>query len=311
MGQVDTSKMGTQWTGVITMYALLAKANGLALCLAVLIYARTKSPVALVTAIVSSIPLLTSAVYGVRREQLFDLFVLTFGAWHMTRGRRPSPVLVFSGLLVGTVVLNSAANLREYVGSGKGSLVSALADRDTYARFDYTDLKQRNTSELGLAQHDHWYITMGKEWELGAEYWNSLAHQYVPAFLVGREFKNGLMIKTLTRRLETGEEKGLYSFGSTRTGFSDSYRSFGFLGAMVFCVIGAFFGLLFSHAIKGSLQDEYLYLVLLSEGLKSITHSTSEFFASLPFVMLISLLVFRFSRVVGPIHEVESRKATP
>lgn len=296
MREVDTSKMGSQWTGVITMYALMSKASGLGLCLSVLVYVRTKSRVALLIAAVAAGPIVASAIYGVRREQIFDLFVLTFGAWYMTKGRSPSPVVMISALFFGTFVLNSATNLRTYVESERSTIISALLTPDTYAKFDFGNLGQGNASEVGLSQYDYWYMNRNSEWELGSEYWNSLIHQYVPAFLFGRQFKDNLQVETLSDRLESEEVKGRFSVGSTRTGFSDTYRSFGVFGAIVFGIIGSIFGYLFAKAIYGSLSSQYLYLVLLAEGLKSITHSTSEFFASLPFVLLISWTALRFSR---------------
>lgn len=295
MGEVDTSKMGGQWTGVITLYALFSKASGFALCLAALIYARTKSRIALLIAVVSSVPILTSAIYGVRREQIFDIVVLSLGAWYIAKGRSPSPVWIVAALLIGTVVLNSAANLRTYVDSGRGSLVGALFTAETYIEFDYTNLGQGKSSEVGLAQYDHWYMDMYPEWELGSEYWNAMVHQYVPAFLVGRDYKDGLRINTLSSRLQSGDVRGRFSLGSTRTGFSDSYRAFSYLGMVVFALVGCLFGYLFANVSAGSLSSQYFYLILLAEGLKAITHSTSEFFSALPFAVAISLLAFRFS----------------
>lgn len=300
---IDTSRMGAQWTGVITMYALLSKANGLGLCLSLLVFVHSRSRVALFVALLAALPLVSSAVVGVRREQIFDLLVLTFGAWYFASNRVPPRLIVVASLLIGTVILNSAEKLRIYVDREQSTLVGALLSPEVYQQFRYTNLRQGRSSEIGQAQYDFAYMNRKGEWELGAAYLNALSSQYVPAFLVGRDIKNSLRFETLIDRYDSGAEKGLVSVGSTRTGFSDSFRSFGWFGLIVFSIIGSIFGWLYSRAIEGAIEAQYYYFVFLAEGLKAITHSTGEFFASIPFVLILSVLVFRFSRVMARAQE--------
>lgn len=296
MRGIDTSAMGGQWTGVITMWALLAKANGFGLCLSILVFARTRSRLALLIAAVAVLPILQDAFLGVRREALFDLAILTAGAWYISKDRFPPRSIVIICLLVGTVVLNSVGNIRGQVLPGETSMFSVLVSGELYREFNFFNLGQGSASEVGLAQYDFWYMNETWDWEYGAEYWNRLVHQYVPAFLVGRAIKEGLKIDTLSERLRRGESEGLFSRGSTRTGFSDSYRSFGLFGVLAFAFIGCLFGVLYAIVVFSGIYGQYLYLVLLAEGLKAITHSTGEFVSSLPFVLIFYFLVFRFAK---------------
>jgi hypothetical protein len=288
---IDTSAMNGQWTGVITMWALLSKANGFALCIAVLVFCRTGSVVALFIALFSSLPLISSAFLGVRREALFDLVILTVGAWCLARRTFPPRWAVIVGFVVGTVVLNSVGQIRGAVRTGDMSFIDVLTTTETYRSFDYFDLGQGTASELGLARYDFWYVNQTWHWEFGAEHWNSLVHQYVPAFLLGRNFKESLKFSTLGERLRRGEEEGAFSLGSTRTGFSDSYRGFGVFGVLIFGLIGFSFGVLYARAVVGGFEGQYWYLILLAEGLKAITHSTGEFLQAIPFTVLLSGLV--------------------
>ena len=293
----DTSLMGAQWTGVITLWALLAKASGFGLCLAVLVFARTGSRLALVIAAVAAIPVAQSAFLSIRRESLFDLAILSVGAWYLARRSYPPRVFVVAGLLIGTVVLNTAGDIRERLLVGEESFAAVLSSQETYQNFDYTSIGQKKASEVGLAQFDAWYVNQTGSWEVGAEHWNSLMSQYFPAFLFGRELKESLTLSTLASRISKREEKGASSLGSTRTGFSDSYRAFGFFGVFIFYLISYLFGVLFARLNTGRIEAQYLYLVLLAEGLKVVTHSTSEFFAALPFVLILYWLTFRFARI--------------
>lgn len=299
---VDTSRMGSQWTGVITFYVLLTKASGFGLCLAALIFARTRSLAALSIAIFAAIPLINSAFFSVKREALFDLFFIIFGSWFLVRNTKPSRFYILLALIFGSIVINKTHELRNYVSSEDASLVGALAYSSAYADFNYFDNQQGKASEVGQAQYDFWYMNKYGRWEYGAEYWNSFANQYVPAFLIGRKFKNSLMLDTLPRRLSAGTELGAFSMGSTRTGFSDTYRSLSIFGILIFWIIGYGFGVLYRKALKGGLAAQYLYLALIASGLKAVTHSTSELLSILPFTFLFYILTFRFCRLPQPSH---------
>lgn len=300
VGGVDTSQMGTEWTGVITMYVLFENASVFGLCLAMLLFARTGSFAALCIALVSGAPVLFNVLTGVRRESLFDLVVLSAGAFYLARNRFPPRVAVLTCLLLGSFILNRVGEIRQYVTSGQGSFLDALQSPDLYAKFDYFNLNQGAASEVGLARSDFERMSTSGEFEYGASYVNALVNQYVPAFLVGRELKDSLMLDTLDRRARTDPTGIAFSTGSTRTGFSDTYRSFGWFGAAVFGVLGYIFGRLYAWAKRGGIREQYYYLILMGAGLKAITHSTSEFLSSLPFAVGISVLVFAYARSRQP-----------
>lgn len=310
MGGIDTSGMGGQWSGVITLWALLAKANSLGLCLAVLIFARTRSRLALSVAIFASIPVMQSAFLGIRREYIFDLAILTAGAWYISKDRFPPRGVVIVLFLIGMVVLNAVGSIRSQAIPNGGNLLKILTSAEVYQEFNFFDLQQGVASEVGLARYDFWYMNETWDWEYGAEYWNRLVHQYVPAFLVGRSLKEGLKIDTLSERLSRGESEGLFSLGSTRTGFSDTYRSFGPFGVLVFAVIGYYFGTLYAVVNFGGIYGQFLYLIMLAEGIKAITHGAGVFVAALPFTLIISSLAFRFARTSIRPNMANSTKTT-
>ncbi|KCZ47242.1 hypothetical protein, partial [Hyphomonas sp. CY54-11-8] len=121
IGRIDTSNMGGEWTGVITMYSLFWSCNGMALCLAVLVFARTRWPIAIGVAAIAAMPIILSVLSGVRREQLFDLIVLTVGGWYLSRRLTPPRLAIIALLIVGTVILNKVGEIRNYVKTGQGS----------------------------------------------------------------------------------------------------------------------------------------------------------------------------------------------
>lgn len=296
MGGIDTSNMGDQWTGVITMWYLLAKTSGFGLCLSVLVFSQTRKPAALSLAVIAALPLVQAAIFGVRREDMFDLLILSFGAWYLANRKAPPKLAIIVGAVLGTIILNNVDDIRSRVLEGDETFFDVVLSSEIYEKFSYTNLKQGASSEMGQAQYDFYYANKNWNWEFGREYSNMLVHQYFPAFIFGREAKEALKFSTLEQRLITGEERGMISRGSTRTGFSDSYRAFGVFGIIVFFVISALFGFLFARAWGLSIPSQYLYLVLLAEGLKAITHSTASFFAASPFVVGIYIVTFKFAQ---------------
>lgn len=305
----DTSGMEGGWSGIVTMYALLAGATAFGLCLSILIFARTRSLFALATAVISATPMVYVIMQGVRREVLFDLLVLGAGSYYLSKRRYPPRIAVVAFLLMGSFVLNSVGDIRAYVSSGQGNLFDAVLSGDLRKNFNYFELSQGDSSEVKLARYDFIHTSETGRFEYGGNYLNSIVSQYVPAFLVGREFKDSLKADTLEQRASRVMEGIAFSLGSTRTGFSDSYRSFGWLGAFVFGAIGYLFGRLYDRAIVGGVAAQYFYLILLGNGLKAVTHSTSEFVASLPFAVGISAIAFGFARVSAANQPQASQKS--
>ena len=293
--RTDTSGMGMQWTGVVTVYALLTSASGMALALSVIIFARTRSVISLIIIMFSIYPIFLSAMYGVRREAIFNLLILSAGAWYFVRKKYPSRIVILCAFVVGTIVINNPREIRTFVYSGQGNVISALFTGKVVEKYDYFEKSVGDGSEVRLAQYDFHYISQYNRLEYGAQYWNSIIHQYVPAFILSRDFKESLKLDTLEERIRKRVENGAFSLGSTRTGFSDSFRNFWWFGAFVFLCIGILFGKFYAAAMTGGVRGQLLYLVLLADGLKAITHSTSEFFGSLPFAIGVPLLALWWS----------------
>lgn len=296
VGGVNTSSMGGQWTGVITFYSLVSKASGLGLCLAMIVFARTKSKVALIIAIISVVPILEAAIFSVRREALFDLVILTAGSWFFVRRTQPPRIAILAAVVVGTIILNTVGTLRQEV-SGGDSLIAELMKTETYSGYNFSSPDQGKANELTQAKADFIYTEQTKDWEYGAEYWNIMIQQYFPAFIFGRDIKDDLKIMTLKERIKQDESAGESFRGATRTGFSDTFRGFGYFGALIFGLIAYLFGRFYANSLIGGTFGQYLYLVLLAEGLKSLTHSTASFFGAIPFVLGLSLFAFQYAKV--------------
>lgn len=293
---VDVSEQGGQWTGQAAALVLLAKTSGLALCLCVLLFTRTRSKVAIAIAILVALPMIQTAFGAVRRELLLDILLLSGGVFAFVTKRYPPRAALVAGVIVGTVILNSVGNLRAYVESGEGTLVEAMTSAETYTSFDFFSGDPEQATEIRQAQFDHWRIGQFGYYQYGAGYWNGLVHLYVPAFILGRDFKESLKIRNNYSVEFGGGRNEVFFSGSTRTGFADSYVNFGPFGVLVFGLIGLIFGYAYANAMMGGLGGQFLYFVMLTDGMKSITHSTAEFFASTVFTALLVYAALVFAK---------------
>ena len=130
---------------------------------------------------------------------------------------------------------------------------------------------------------------------------NRLVFNYVPAQLVGAEFKRALCLKGETTtdvvQLTYSELGHVASKGSTVTGFLDAFRSFGWFGFIKFGLIGWLMGVLYQRAMQGLFLGQLLYVYLLSGAMHAITHSTGRIlFSSWVYFFALAYPIFLWAR---------------
>lgn len=285
-----------QWTGIITAYYMLLDFRTYAICLAVLAYARTKNKAFLIIAAIGIIAVIPGLGNSVKRTQIFEFLIATGGAYMFAKRIIPPRAAVFAVVFLGTLLLHQVGTIRD-ANRNDRALSEVLSSGELIDGFEYFELEK--TRELLQAKSDFRYLSESGEHKFFATYWNQLTHQYVPAFVFGRDFKQSLRLATLGD-LAAEEREGLYySFGSTRTGFSDSFEAFRYFGAIVFLLIGFMGGIVYRRALEGRTGMQFLYLMLISQYMIVISHSTSMFFSAIPLIFLATLAFHWYVRVPG------------
>jgi hypothetical protein len=120
-----------------------------------------------------------------------------------------------------------------------------------------------------LIAEEHYY-------DYGLDHWNLLVFNYVPAQIVGRDFKESLMLK-LHPDFETAAKTKyghVYTISTTSTGFVDPFASFGWFGFVKFLIIGWLMGVLYRHAMQGAFLGQLLYIYMLGTAMHVISHGT-------------------------------------
>lgn len=290
VAQLDAAlDLGSEWTGVITLYYLLIQALFYGLALAALRFAATGRRAYLLVLLVALAAILSIFGGNVKRHMIAEVAIVLGGAWFLVRGRQPSLALALPALALGAVLLQQVAAVRHHVWEEGGTVIGAFASGAAFEGFSLTGLDRG--VEITQAVSDIRVANLTGAFEGPAETYNKLIHQYVPAFLLGRAFKEGLKIPVRAQDPATGVTAH-YSPGATRTGFSETYRGYGVLGCLVFGLLGAAMGRLYASALAGWLPAQFYYLVLLNDAMLAVTESVARTVSILPFMLAATLPVF-------------------
>lgn len=281
--------LGSEWTGVITLHYLLIQTLFYGLAIAALRYAATGRRAYLAILLVALAAALSIFGGNVKRHMIAEVAIVLAGARFLVRGRQPPLLAALPALALGAVLLQQVAAVRAHVWEEGGTVIGAFASGAAFEGFSLTGLERG--VEITQAVSDIRVANLTGAFEGPAETYNKLVHQYVPAFLLGRAFKEGLKIPVRAQDPATGVTAH-YSPGATRTGFSETYRGYGVLGCLVFGLVGATMGRLYASALAGWLPAQFYYLVLLNDAMLAVTESVARTISILPFMLAVTLPVF-------------------
>jgi len=281
------------WTGIIIVYVMLSLCLVFGAALSFLIFLRTKSRVALILFLIATAIYLPILLVSVKREYIFDFAVIIMGGLFLVKRLVPPRALLLACCLIGGFIVNKAGDLRGYVHDNDATLIGALTSTEVLSG-QYSARGSKAAPEVSGAVTDIAIASELGDYHPFVGIYNGMVSRYFPAFLFGRDAKNALTVKTdeanpLSNRAQSN--------GATRTGFSDTFTDFWYFGVLAFVSLGVFFGWLYSFAISGGLRDQYLFVSLLGGGLHAFTHGYQEFVCSLPFMLLIIWLPFRYARI--------------
>jgi hypothetical protein len=190
------------------------------------IWTRTSQNVHFILAVAFSIIPFINIVFIFRRSELLTIGVL-YGYFFSTYAKiaisRLSAIL---SILIMVIVMKIFPLFRAGVDSVNWSDVynAIFRIRDNF-----------ENSEIGSGMY-RIYVTMStSNFEYGAIFWNAFINQFVPAGIVGRDFKNSLVIPTQ----ETFDLSfAAFKFYLSPMGFAQAFTQFWYFGPLLFALIG-------------------------------------------------------------------------
>ena len=275
----------SQMSGLPVVYLFFARLLSYGFAIAVLLYARTGSKSALLVALFDLAFYLERIVIAGRRADLIEFCAIIALAAFFQRGRAiPRPVMLV-GLILGTLLVYSTGDYRGATMNENGPQWSSVLQIDFVGNFEH--LAEQGGPELTNAVYYIEATDRQMKFDFGLFQWNELVYRYVPAQLLGQDFKDSLLFDLDT----PAQSEFLYmpDTGSTLTGLTDSFRSFWYFGCLEFFVIAYVMSGLWRAAVVGDFSSQLAYVLILAQALHAVTHSTSNFTS--PWVQMALFLV--------------------
>lgn len=274
-----------QWRGLVVAYNFFASAlpYGLVLCL----HAALKTYSAAWLFVFLDVALLCDrAIIGGRRSAAVGLFLVMASALWLFRNYKLPRVLFGAIAFGGILLVNSIPDYRSAIGEGEAFssvLLGKSLPLEKLRTIPYLDnLKEAFRTpgtEFGGAVFSLADCDAKGVFDFGLFHWDELIHNYVPAQLVGREFKESLKFKIY----DNANQQNVFGYekdeATAEPGIVDAFRSFWYFGSLKFYLIGLIMGTLLKRAREGSSNAQLGYIILLPPSLVIVSHSTQFFFS--------------------------------
>ena len=275
----------TQWTGPIVIYSTLSLVMRYGAMLATILFFRTRKWWYLLLALPQLVQYANLFMVGRRGstgEIMLVICVLLFfyrkwalPLWLLLLGTLAMAIFSYN---IGTIRATNDQSLSERIQAIKA--VDPLHSITTAGMAeDRKYIEIYNGAKFMEAK------ARGGHYTLGLHFWNQIVFGFVPAQLVGKDFKESLRIKLTDDTLQTGYEK---SNGTCETGIGEAFMAFGYFGCGLFFALGAFMRWLWEGAARNSVLHQLLLMLFT---LPSLMAFSGQLWTSVNQLVNISIFV--------------------
>jgi hypothetical protein len=295
-GEVRTAERGGL-TGIATIYLFFSSLTlpGFAICVRLLQEQFTRSRL-FVVILGGLVPLYSVVVSGRREVAVTFALAIALSRFYKTR-KPPGRLLIFGSLFFAMVAIPATGTYRGIMERGKIDLVTQIRPIENFVDFFTQEsiLELRNAAALMNSTK----IRDSYGW--GRGYWNQMVFRFVPAQILSREFKDGLMIgEGSSRKIYATELANNYeiSAGSTNTGMGDAYEQFGWFGCFFFALLGMFFKTLWTTTmVRNSVFPQVFYIMICSSAMRTVTHQTVDFFPGMVYQLIFLGMGYVYAKI--------------
>ena len=254
------------WEGLPVYLIFVARFIYVPIFLLAFLYFRYRYSGDLILLIVSCVYPILNIVLLFRRSELVFLGMalaypaIVYGKIYVTPVRVFAAVLgIFSAVLVFPVLRGTSS---EHIEIGTSTLLSAVEENFVF----------KPNSEIAVAAFRFFRVRESGDLQWGSIIPDAIVKQFVPAGLVGKEFKNRLLFNnTFANDLDGFWYSGKDFFYITPMGFSQAYEQFAFGGTFIFFVIGGLGAVLFKKQHRG-LGYSMLYALMIPPLVVSVSN---------------------------------------
>ena len=299
---------GQLWTGQITIYDFFATLELPGAVIALTLALRRGGLVPWILTGIAFLPPLQTVLFAGRRETAsYLLIAVGLTIYYRTRWTPPR-VTIAAALVFAMLIIPAVGRYRDISAKEGGA---ALAKIDLLGNFG-SFTKHSSVLELRNAAMLIEETEATSAYELGTGYWDEVVWRYVPAQLLGTDFKRSLMF----HYNELDQQKGLKqlgyveALGSTSTGVGDSFVQFGFAGCIFFLIVGVLMRSLWVASLcRGGIFAQLLYITSVTSAMRAVTNQTTDFLPGLIFNFIFIGAAVRYAMIRTPLFKRRFRDA--
>lgn len=291
---------GSQWTGKATIYIFFASLGhpGLSICLREALIRGGSGPW-FWTLMGAWMPVVSAVFFG-RREPTV-LFVLTIALTLYFCRRKVVPRwAMVAAIAAAGVGIPATTQYRSAL--ARHSATTAILEIDFIGNFNRF-ISNPAILELRNAAMMIETTTRTGNYGMGCGYWDELVFRFIPAQLLGRSFKQGLMFSPEEKELQEREFAVLgykATGGTTLTGMGDSFREFGYAGALFFAAMAVIFKSLWHASLKrDAVFPQLLYIQTCTSAMLGITHQTANYLPDVVYNLIFIGIAVLYARQRG------------
>jgi hypothetical protein len=160
-----------------------------------------------------------------KRAEAVELLAIFALAWWFYRGWILPRTLVLSGVLLGTLLMNSMGDYRAITQANSAPVWEDIRKIDVIGNVSMLLRDGGDEMRNAVLRINNTETTM--EFDYGKFHWNRLVFNFVPAQLVGPTVKQQFMLQMPLMARDYDP-----IIGTTETGMADAFQSFWYFGAL-------------------------------------------------------------------------------
>ena len=265
---------GSMWTGKVTIYLFFTGGTYLATAIFLRHALVRRSEPAFLLFLLSLISPLQAAIFAGRRENTVQILMTIGLVLYFEKGIKPPRLAVIGSAALAMLMIPATGTYRSIATNRDWDQLQQLDLVENFKTF----LTTESNLELRLAGVTIYNTMHRGDYVYGVGYWDEIIWRFVPAQFVGKGFKDSLMFaRTDELGVDEGGERAA-NVGTTQTGMADSFRQFGYFGALFFVLAAVFYkSIWYAATRKGAVFAQFFYIGTATSGMRAVTHQTSDF----------------------------------
>lgn len=260
--------------GIATFNNFFVNFIKIAFILSVFHFYRNKSKIALIFALISVIVYYVPSIFiFFKRGAIMELICIPLIIRYFYTSKSFSSLSILTFFFLAFVFFLNTSSIRNITTTNENISLSNFSDLNYFKGLD--DFFNKGTSEVKAGVIFISHVAKTSNYDFGLYHWNRLVFNFFPAQIFGKYAKESLQFQFISSK-NSVNKYSMYEIGdgTTVTGFSDSYASFGFFGFIKFYLIGFVMGSILKKSLLQSFYFQLLYVFLFVSSLHTLTHNT-------------------------------------